>query len=466
MRKKETIYNKQYTDNGQSSSCVTGLPDYSSILSLGLFGLFSLFMLLSLPGCTSDELEKTDSPGETTILKIPVTRSPGVENELSTLRMIIFSNRGKCLVNTTEPKNGSTFEEEVPVGYLNLYLIANERASWNLDNVASIQELKSKPVFFTNYPAVDDSNPIPMFGAHENIYAAIDMTTIVDEQNEGDGTVERLYAKVTLNLDCTFSSPGVNTKIILDSVRIKRMPGESYLSPERYSDNTFFDGQKIIPGTTHGYDPSDNTSFNTSIDFYIPEYIINDKSKYTYLSIFVHKDGAPANTQEYTLVIGDGIGTHSISEMKGNSVTLDDLRVSRNTHYTFQATITGFTTAEMDLIASVDPWGSAPVNTIIDGQYYLTLSRDSVSAGVAAFTTTLDIKTNYNRTDLGYNDGIYITDTDKLPTGVTISGGTDGDMQRSITITGASILPSATLDGYFTISAGNLSYKLRIDRSH
>lgn len=472
--------NNFYTDNDQGECRIKGWKKRPAIrlFSYSVFWLFSLIILLFGFSCTSDEVEKVDKPGEVTTLTIPVTRSGNeAEDKMTNCRMIIFSKGTSARVLYNEKHTeaeGGTFTAEVPVGNIDIYLIANEQSGWLLDDVTSLQQLKGKALSFSTYPVVDATHPIPMFGVYENIYAAPNNATVLSQ-----AVVKRLYAKVTLDLSCAFEKLG-GTEIVLEHAFIGSLPAWSKLWPTPY-DNTgselFIEGGKITPSSlganynaTQSRDGKDG--FSAMFTFYVPEYLVSNTDYRSYLGVAVYQKDDTSNKKTYKVILGDGIaegqpGHNNNTYMASSSATLTDLSISRNRHYTFTATIEDFSASEMNLIASVSPWGSAPMSTIFDGQHYLTLSKDSIMTGIEDFSTSLTIKTNYNRTDLGYNKGIYITDTDKLPTGVTISGGADGDLERNITITGATILPTGTTrTGFFTISAGNLKYTFRIERNN
>ena len=308
-------------------------------------------------GCTGEDGLPPSEAKETT-LQYTLTRSAEDEGRVTNARMAVFNRIGnQVLVNTTTPKHGLTFEETVPAGILNIYLVANELPSWNLGAVLTPSELKGKVLPFSAYPVVDGTNDIPMLGSYENHPTTADIMTEINDNTCPDGTVERLYAKVSLDLSCAFSDIDVS-KIILDKVRIRNLPTESYLYPAGYSGSTFFDGADIVPSIVHGYDPANNTGFShVGIEFYIPEYVITDRDKYSYLSIVAYESGKPTSTREYTLPIGDSIAVRTVEEMKGPSATLADLRISRNTHYQFTATIKAFNIMEIEFSSKVVRWG-------------------------------------------------------------------------------------------------------------
>lgn len=411
--------------------------------------VFSLILLICLASCTSEESPYNPEGRGTTTLQYTLTKATADEERITGARLVVFNLAGHVLVNTTTPKYGWTFEELVPSGILHIYLIANEFPSWNLGAVTSPAELKEKVLSFTAYPVVDTSTDIPMFGAFENHPTTADVITEINDNTFPDGTVERLYSKVSLDLSCNFTDLG-GKKIILDKIRIRSLPAESWLFPAGYAGTSFFDGADILPGTSHGYDVTDNTGFsNVELDFYIPEYLITDKSKYSYLSIVAYEALNPVSTREYKLAIGDSIAVRTIEEMKSASATLADLTVTRNRHYQFEAQIKGFD-HELEVIARVVTWNGVEVPTTYP-TYLLAVSRDNFSLASG---------------ETGY---IYITTDHPGGWSATIGAGT-GQAQFSGYVAGTPYQPSGYLGVHVAgtiivpdtviVTAGNMTKKI------
>lgn len=318
---------------------------------------FAAILLLAL-SCTSGETIVPTPEEETTTLQVGMTRASELESRLGKVRMVVFDIRQKCLINTTTPKSGVTFEEVVPAGYLDIHLIANELDEWDLDNVSSPSELRAKVLSFTVYPVVNDAHLIPMYGAY-GVQAAANSITEINDNTYPLGTVERLYAKATLELSCDFATMG--HAITLERIRIKNLPHSSFLAPNVYPGDTFFDGAIVVPTLAdNGYDSSDPDGFSGVVaEFYIPEYLIREKAEYSYLSVTASLTSSPSVIREYKIPIGDGMATKNIDEMKGSGATLADLTITRNTHYTCIATITGFDAEEIEFSSKVVRWGEA-----------------------------------------------------------------------------------------------------------
>ncbi|MDH6307065.1 hypothetical protein M2459_003122 [Parabacteroides sp. PF5-5] len=325
MRKENIKYNKQKT----------------------VIQLLSYAVILLCFGCTSGEMPTDEKPAEVTTLQIPITRS-GTENEdqIGNCRMIIFSKAGRVLYNQKHNEaDGLTFTAEVPVGKIDLYLVANEQAAWNLDNVSSPGDLKGKQLAFSAYPLVDATHPIPMFGSYENIKAEPNDATVLSS-----AAIERLYSKVTLDLSCAFEDIA-DTEIVLEHVAVNSMPSWSKLSPASYS-GTVFNGAQIAPatlGTNYNATQSRDkkAGFSATYTFYVPEYLVSNKADRSYLAISVYQKDDITNKKTYKVILGDGIadtqpGHNDNTYMGGESATLTDLRISRNRHYTFTASIKNF----------------------------------------------------------------------------------------------------------------------------
>lgn len=344
-------------------------------------------LLCILPSCTSDELA-SDGPAlekEQVTLDMPITRGANdgdTENRISSARMVVFSTEGtgKVLVNTLLSNIGLdegtiAFRELVPVGYLDLYLITNEPAGWNLtanfpvgSSAKTKDDLKKQALSLSAYPVVDSNNPIPMFGAYEGIYVDSDEKIYANNKSTliTPGEVSRLYAKVTLDISCVFSAmPAGSEPIELRSVAVINLPENPYLAPLRYS-RSFFSGASVLPQEGVNYD-SNTSGFATksgAFTFYIPEHIINDVANRSYLSIMLGLKGGGTGSpsKEYRLYIGDGIaegqpGHDNNTYMAGNTATATDLTVSRNTHYTFTATVKNFSILEIEFSSKVVKWG-------------------------------------------------------------------------------------------------------------
>jgi hypothetical protein len=389
-------------------------------------------LTVGFSSCASEFPNGRETPprGEETtgILYVPMTRGDiaAEDSIVNSSRMIVFSVSGDSLViNTTQPKNPSpykdpTFVEIVPVGHLNVYLIANERPEWNLDAINSEAQLNSFIYDYTTNPTklpeTNADNTIPMFGMYKNIYIDRNGNTSdpLTSPNPPTApypiTVQRIFAKVTLLFKCMFiDQSNGSTPLELQSIQLKQIPKYSYLISRRYTDTDFndamYDLYPIPPSPPappywprSGYEEYKSgpnvTGFGDTVSFYVPEYIANDTSYYTYLSIKVGIKGQWYIAKEYKLVLGegmnykDGLG-NSLPElykfMKGDTCLSNghqrdilDLSIKRNTHYIINASIKNFGLTgdeDMDLYLEVKDWWDGDVEPKDIGDYTFNISQ-------------------------------------------------------------------------------------------
>ncbi|MDH6306603.1 hypothetical protein M2459_003328 [Parabacteroides sp. PF5-5] len=418
--------------------------------------LLSCLSLCWLFSCTSGEMEVEQPEKEMTTLQLSLTRSGDEDPETAVgkVRLVVLNRSGRCLLNTTTPQaDGVTFEEIVPAGYLQILLFANEVNSWNLDSwqegqTVSESDIKAKQLNFTGYPTVDENNLIPMFGRYEVIAEANKLTEISGTTHPL-GTVERLYAKVTLNIKCDYSASSLaGTKVLLNKVTVCHMPGISYLMASPYEGSGFItEGAAIVPNnTSHGYDP-DNSGFEAQgITFYIPEHILNSRDKYTYLTVYAYQADNTSNTRKYTLVIGNGMAGKTVEWMKGDGPTLADLAVTRNTHYQFNATITGFNQS-LTVNAKVVTWETINIPAEYP-TYFLSVSRSSLNLAVGE-TGSVYVNTDYGSWTAEIETGSDITIT---------NGSASGPGYFTITVNNA-----ITTANVIKVTAGNMTKKIIVE---
>jgi hypothetical protein len=424
-------------------------------------------MLLGISSCSSDEIliERT-LPPETTPIQTVITRGPDDdEQKVGNARMIIFVvDNGTERLWSNQHKNFNnaaiTFDTIVPVGYMHLFLIANEQPGWDLGSVTSRTQLKRTMLQFNAYPVVNEHSPIPMFGQYENVYIdSKGQTTIngapVDLTRSG-GTVSRLFSKVTIDLVCKFSelANGGNDPIQLKKISIKQMPKESYLSPVAYSkttDTDFFDGAPGSLLSPNYVEVAD--SFKGNFLFYIPEYLPYGLDKRTNISIEVALRDEPDIKREYHVIIGDGVRTKTNTEMSAaTGVTVADLAVTRNTHYHYTIRVKSFdqnSAKNLEIDAKVVTW--EPVD--IPGpsaDYDLDVTPTEFKVGTGAYSGVVLITTTYAHP-------LTATSTETWINNITITN--NGRLSFDVTGTG-----TAGDTGYIEIAAGKLTRKIKIVR--
>jgi hypothetical protein len=429
--------------------------------------LWTGLMILGISSCASEfpnggggeELPAVEEKG---ILYVPMTRGDIVdESAIVKVRMIVFKANGVCVKNTTQPKTTTpvVFIDSVPTGYLNVYLIANERTEWTttLDGITSEAQLKNIKYEYSTYSNYAtklpeaDQNPlanrqVPMFGEKKNVYVSIK-----GEPNPYEIAVKRIFAKVTLQLECMFADSvqhNGDVELALDTVRLWRIPPHSWLITERYTGSSFWfnthDPQFLpfrpdpvsppvgwpVPPMSSAYkeipgSPGYPARFKDSICFYIPEYIPNDTSLYAHLSIKVGIKAQPHISKTYRLILGEGL-IYGSKFMKGDSVVnghqrdVLDLSIQRNTHYEIKANIRNFGLTgneDMDVYLKVEQWKDTPIDSIDVIDYTLNVSQSDFNIPVG-HTAVVRIETNHP-----YGWSATITDINgTIITGLVLNG--------------------------------------------
>lgn len=347
------------------------------IISVCLAAIFAF-------SCSSENIDEGEGkyPDGLTTLTIPLTRgSAAEENNITKARVIIFTVKGgeaTFYSNEVLSAPAGVYTKLVPVGELNVYLIANELSSWNLSAIgtsSSPATLKSKIMTFAAYPVINWTNPAPMYGEYEGVRIAQDGSTTLNgyaiDLKDTEGTVHRLYSKVSLSINCLFSDLPSSSPITLESVSIKQMPKKSYLSSARYTESgtsAFFDGAAVAAVSGTNYFPT-GTGFTGDFEFYIPEYVVSDATKGTYISVVAHLSSRPSTKLKYNIMLGDSMDK-GIAYMTRTGVTREDLTISRNTHYKVAISrIKGFGEVDgMDIYAKAEPWEVIEVDNSVKGR--------------------------------------------------------------------------------------------------
>ena len=344
--------------------------------------------------CISEETpfrrEENPSREGSIPLDIPLTRSvnDAPDKYVGSVRLIITKNNvvtNNRFIPVPSSQNDVLFKELVPMGSVDYFLIANELSSWNLDSTAYLSvgtilfanDLKKKILSFNAYPVVNTTtNLIPMVQYYEGLVVTDNGSGQAVARHNGIdvtgslGVVDRLYAKASLRLVCRFSdlfSDG-GVPIELESVSVKSMPRESYLAPDFYyktGSADFFDGSTagVIAGSNYtlsGTTPSD--SFTGDFSFYIPEHLVADTARRTYISFVVRLIDETSIKKEYKISLGDSIDRQDLGAMPvltymNEYAGYRGLRVSRNTHYDIVAAVKSFSIMELEFSSKVVKWG-------------------------------------------------------------------------------------------------------------
>jgi hypothetical protein len=367
--------------------------------------------------CASQEILPPGLPDpETVEIHVPVTRTPeqpnnsDPDNKVVTARLFIIATNGKVLVNTKKDnQSGNTnieFVETVTSGYAHWYIICNELSSWNFDtystgsyiNITDIDSKIYNPTLYTNNH-IDIGGGIPMASIRKNIL--ISPSTISPEW----GKVSRLIAKVTMDLRCCFNKHNNSgAELKLDSIKIMKMPFNSYLVPDFYQSNL---------GFRHGYNAykasnlvpviSAQDSFHYKDTLYIPEYWVSNSSDFTYLSadLNLKTGGSQSTSKNYMIVISDG--NHDVTtntNFLAGTGSLSDLRITRNKQYEINAYLGNYTFGsdqEILLQATVKDWEtSVTPDTIDERENTLIVSPEEITipASVTNYSGVINITTD------------------------------------------------------------------------
>jgi hypothetical protein len=341
-----------------------------------------------------------ESDGPTIPLNIPVmTRAVNdgnPENKIDNARLIVIkgnkiTNNKLFTISTSVYLNDSVHVTDyIPVGNIDLFLIANEKPEWNLSSLAVgtnyfSNNVERQILSHTSQPIVDATHSIPMYRQYRNLDVTLEGQLSINGTPVNDlGVIERLYAKVTLSIEAIFATmANGGDPIQLDSLSIKSMPRYSYLGPsglyQEASGSAYFDGPRTH--RTAAY-VADNVHFYDSIVYYVPEHKVYHRQHLTYLSV---KASLVDNTdvtqqREFKIAIGDGVTTCSNDSMlNANYLPVSNLFVTRNTHYYFIAKLQSFDIKgeqEIEIHPQIVDWDAVVLPPIDIREFLLQVSQD------------------------------------------------------------------------------------------
>ncbi len=192
------------------------------------------------------------------------------------------------------------------------------------------------------------------------------------------------------------------------------------------------------------------------------------------------RQGQPLDTP--CIVVGGLYG----SETQMSYYRLDFFRADKKTYldllrnHCYTANITkvigrGYDTPDdafnghVRMIADIVPWNEAPQAAVFDRQYKLALSRDKISAGKEAFSTSMNLATDYAGADTGLPAGIFIgpvvyTSGAGGWLAITDNSGADGSMARDIRLISTGNSTGIARTAQFTVTAGNLRYVVKVNQ--
>jgi hypothetical protein len=410
--------------------------------------IVSALFVATLPSCSNEE-SVTPVPKPPTVdpfkdgelpINLPVTRSinevGAYEDSIKSARLIVIKNSIVTNNKTFTIADGHLLHRDsvyvldtIPVGTVSMFIIVNEKTGWGLASIAKgstyfPEDIERKTLDFSAYPVVDEDNPIPMYRQYKNLHVSnegvftpaggtpISMAAL--------GEVERLYAKVTLVLNAIFTNmANGGDPIKIDDVSIKSMPKQSYLTPSvgllyPASAGGYFNGAITHPDPDdpdpENFYTEDGVGLHDSLTWYIPEHRLSDTTYLTYISVKASLKDAdiashPDEQVEFKkIILGDGASSIPQDSLRIGSynnapISLDKWFITRNTHYTVNATIKSFSKtndSEIDVTMKVVGWTSVPMDTTDIWQYELTVSQDEFYYPNATdFKGTVTINTNH-----------------------------------------------------------------------
>ena len=376
-----------------------------------IYGITFSLALLLIGSCSKEKIIVPNNGEVPLLLSFPMS-SRGVGDDdsefmMKKLRVIIFKVSGIAEIGPPvlnecffpDPGSETDFWEitaMVPVGRLNIYLIANETADLDypanpvsLDDITSSSELKTIYLNYTIAGGYDHLNPF--FLAYSEYKGAnVDAAGVLTHPDAKDWggkvclEVFRTLAKITVHIECDYSllQGYVPDAIIeLTSAQIINMPyfpwltpNQAYIGSDKYLDYFDSDTKELITdglielqnSTDHAYD-----GFKTVDDgftFYMPEHIPGNRNFYTYLELTGTATGIDNITDlTYRIPLGNGLGlprgsgpeTYTVSYLLDNYATVPTsiLTVSRNTWYILSLNIKSLGSREaLEVIVKAKNW--------------------------------------------------------------------------------------------------------------
>lgn len=349
---------------------------------------FIITLLYLITACTNGIEESSVGNSQEEGKEIPVNIMPklvvGDENEVSQLRVIIFSTRtsnpygSRVLISNQLIDLNEDYTAITYIGYNDIYVIGNEPI--DLSNVKRPEELKniqmntegslnaSKFVFFNKLLNVNVRNK-------NEIYLEGESTPV----SELEIKLQRVIAKLSVNFDLSTEiyeeQTPTGTYVNFESMELIRIPKYSYLIPETYKkEEGFLDNRVFLLKNSS----TEQNHFTwSSGEIYLPEYILENDDYKVELRI---KGTSKGTTHIYTLPIGDAmnaVDSHST-----------DWNITRNRHYrlTIKA-ITGYGEESLEVKTSVAGWSEINVPIDITGTSFLAVNKRTIEVKSLRFYT-------------------------------------------------------------------------------
>lgn len=375
--------------------------------------LIRCFFLLTagaafLNGCSEEQLLADDAGGYgremtaltlTTHLPQAFDNGTSAEDDVQTLRLLVYeyngtsylSQKANAYYTAAEASAGNgTYQMriEVPHGIaIRVFVVANEKAQWNLgDPAMSATALRNKVIDPLEAGAtLDMQPPFVMFNESGTIESS--------DYRAQDLPLVRTIAKVSLSVQALFDQiVGLNGgEISLTNATLKRLPKTQKLAPgfsytandesdfsltttKAFTLTPVVDGQNRVTGFT--------TEAARKLLFYVPEYLLSHKAYYSFLQIngqYTPLGSSSSLPITYRIPVGDGV--QKLYEASGaasvDQLLTDDLSITRNTHYDFEATLQTLGQSDgLQLYVQAQPWVEGEtVEGASPGAPYLNVSN-------------------------------------------------------------------------------------------
>lgn len=362
-------------------------------------------------GCSEEQfMENEDGYSRDMTALTVITRAPGntengtsAEDDVQNLRLIVYEYNGtnylaqKANVYNTAAEasagNGTYhIRVEIPHGIaVRVFVVANEKAEWNL-GVPSMNAgtLRNKVIDHIGEKAtMDIQPPFVMFAETETIESS--------DYQVRQVSLIRTVAKVSLSVQAVFDQiAGLNGgEIAINNAELKRLPKTQKVAPgfifdgdadqdlsntdsESFMLTPTVDGANRVTGFT--------TEASKKLVFYLPEYNISDKAYYSFIQINGQYTPLGSSTSlpiTYRIPLGNGVQQLYAGDSRPSigQLSADDLTISRNNHYDFEATIQTLGEADgMLLHVKALPWTDGEtIEAVSPGAPYLNVSNIEIT---------------------------------------------------------------------------------------
>lgn len=349
-----------------------------NVIFLAIVALTHLFVLLIfLAACTEDERmsggnrDIPEGDGIATVnMKLDAASMLGtndLESTIHKVRILAFRTQDGVMKMNKLISFSSGYDadkdmilEEIETGLTDVFVIANETPDMTVvldqtDGSVTIASVRTQLFAIEEVAGLLKeenltNNGIPMYKEYSNLEFKISDT----EHNPYILKVqlERILAKVTLTI-----RNQTHQEITLKSVVAKGLPQNSWLFPADYTGDTQDLDAIELPfnEVTKEYQP---------ISFYLPEYLLTDVSKRSYLEIrgTATQVGMPDIDCSYKISLGNGLKNYGKeveieAAIDKQLLKASDLYIVRNTHYEISVSdIKGYDTDKITFFVGIIPW--------------------------------------------------------------------------------------------------------------